>query len=280
MRPDFKEFDERPGSPSTDGETHPVDTLLDEDRRRGLINIPIQAIEPDPNQPRKHFDGDALVDLTASVKEHGVLQPIIVRKHPERDGYMIVAGERRWRAARAAGLTKIGALVRDSKDHFEIAIIENLQRQNLSPIEEAEALLTLKKTRGYTDEMLARVVGKSRQAVNDSLRLNNLPDAIRDDCRTCGIGTKRQLLSVLSAGSPEEMAVAWEALKSGEVSTVRGLQARVAAKKPKKPGRPRNFVFLHQSPTRQYRLTIIFKKAKVGDEEIREALTDALRGLA
>lgn len=280
MPHDFRDFDQQAADAPSSLRPDPVDTIIDEVQRRGIINVPVAAIEPNPQQPRKHFDDAALADLTASVLEHGVLQPIIVRRHPEGAGYLIVAGERRWRAARAAGLPKIPALVRDASDHLEVAIIENLQRENLNAIEEAEALLQLKTVRGYTDEMLARVVGKSRQAVNDSIRLNNLPEAIREECRTCGIGTKRQLLSVLMAGGPEEMQAAWNALRSGEVTTVRELHERTAANKPPKPGRPKNFTFLHQNPTKQYRLTITFKKTKVAEEEIREALSDALQGLS
>ena len=151
--------------------------------------------------------------------------------------------------------------------------------ENLNAMEEAEALQQLKSARGYTDEMLARVVGKSRQAVNDSLRLNNLPVAIREECRTGGIGTKRQLLSVLMAGSPEEMAGAWEALKSGEVSTVRGLQARTAGRKPKKPGRPKNFVFALKDKSLPFTLNLAFKKPNVQKSEVIAAVRELLRRL-
>jgi ParB family chromosome partitioning protein len=139
------------------------------------------------------------------VKEKVVLQPILARKDPNRDGYILIGGERRWRAATAAGLTEIPALIRNESDHLEIALIENLQRENLNAVEEAEALLRLKHARRYTDEQLAKIIGNSRQAVNESLTLNELPAEIKSECRTSGTWSKSQLLQVLRAGSDEEM---------------------------------------------------------------------------
>lgn len=107
----------------------------------GFMRLPVDLINANPDQPRKHFDPDALRDLTASVKEKGVLQPVLVRPDPDGKHFILIAGERRWRAAKAANVPEIPALIRTEKDSLEVAIIENLQREDLHPLEEAEALL-------------------------------------------------------------------------------------------------------------------------------------------
>jgi ParB family transcriptional regulator, chromosome partitioning protein len=176
----------------------------------GFLYLPIDLVRPNPDQPRKHFDDQMHEDLTASVKEKGILQPVLARKAPAGEGYILIAGERRWRAAIAAGLAQIPALIRSEADALEVALIENLQRQNLSALEEAEALLKLKNARQFTDDALAKIIGKSRQSVNDSLILNELPEQIKAKCRTSGTWSKSQLLQVLRAGTPEEIVAAWK----------------------------------------------------------------------
>jgi ParB family chromosome partitioning protein len=145
-----------------------------------LQEIPVAAIEPNPNQPRVHFDEEALLELTASIREVGVLQPILVR--PVDEGrYQLVAGERRWRAARRAGLATVPALVRDSDDlaSVEHALVENLHRQDLSALEEAAAYQQLIEDFGLTHDDVASRVGKSRAAVSNTLRLLQLPPSIQ-----------------------------------------------------------------------------------------------------
>ena len=254
---------------SSQNPDHPVRHILADE---GLLYIPVHLLRPDPNQPRQHFDQDALRDLTASVKEKGVLQPVIARRDPTGDGYILIAGERRWRAATAAGLTTLPALVRRAEDALEVALIENLQRENLNAIEEAEALLHLKQVRGFTDAQLAQVIGKSRQSVSESLSLNDLPDAIKTECRTCGIGSKRQLLSIARAGSPEKVLVLWEAFQRGEITTVRAIRQR---SKPAK-GRPRHYRFSYRPEHGEFRLIVTFTRSMATGEEIRDAIEEAL----
>lgn len=149
--------------------------------------LPISAIKPNQHQPRKEFDPEALADLAASIKSQGVLQPILVRPlGPGGDGYELVAGERRTRASKMAGLSEIPALVRELSDMetLAIALIENLQREDLNAIEEAKGFQQLLKDFGLSQEELARQVGKSRSALANSLRLLNLPDDIQHDIQT------------------------------------------------------------------------------------------------
>lgn len=271
-RPTLKGLASRLIQSTSLAEEHPVDAFVDQKAGR-VIDLPVSSLQPNPDQPRKHFDPEALEDLTASVREKGLLQPVIARKNPSGEGFLLIAGERRWRAAKAAGLAKIPALIRQEEDALEVALIENLQREALNPLEEAEALLQLKQARRFSDEMLAKVVGKSRQAINDSLRLNQLPEPIKADCRTSGRWTKSQLLQLLRTGSPEKLEAVLEASREGDTPTVRELRK-------KKDGRPKGYQFSFNPPGRGFRLTLKFSKAKVSTEEVRTALTEALDNLA
>ena len=154
-----------------------------ERERQGVVEVEIGQIRPNPNQPRKEFDEVRLEELALSIKEHGIVQPIIVRKVD--DGYEIVAGERRWRAAQLVGLTKVPALVREftEAERMEIALIENLQREDLNPLEEAEAYRTLLESFGLTQEALAKKLGRSRSQVANTLRLLQLPEQVQDEIR-------------------------------------------------------------------------------------------------
>ena len=152
-----------------------------DDAAAGVTTLPLREIEPDPDQPRKRFDEAALAELAASIQENGLLQPIAVRPKPLGAGYLIIAGERRWRAARLAGLDEVPALIKDVTDEqaAALALIENLQREDLDPIEVAEGCRQLIEKYGLTQETAAKRLGKSRSAVTNSLRLLNLPDAVR-----------------------------------------------------------------------------------------------------
>ena len=145
----------------------------------GAFKVKLMDIEPNREQPRKQFDEEALSELADSISKHGVLQPLLVR--PLTDGsYQLVAGERRWRASRLAGLTEVPVIVRDLTDSqvAELALVENLQRENLNPLEEANGYKELGEKFGYTQEQIAAVVGKSRSAVANSLRLLALPKSV------------------------------------------------------------------------------------------------------
>jgi ParB family chromosome partitioning protein len=146
-----------------------------------LRQLPVEAIEPNARQPRRHFDEDALVGLSESLKERGVLQPVLVRPRPG-GSFELIAGERRWRAAKLAGFTSIPALVRDQDDAttLELALIENMAREDLNPVEEARACALLVDELGLTREDVGRRVGRSRVAVSNLLRLLDLPDGVLD----------------------------------------------------------------------------------------------------
>jgi ParB family chromosome partitioning protein len=165
---------------------------------RGLLQIVLSRIVPNPNQPRTTFDAAALDALRASIAEFGVLVPIIVR--PAGDDYELIAGERRWRAAAAAGLETIPAIVRqaDERESLEVAIIENLQRENLDPLEEAMGFAHLMETYGFTQERVAERLGRSRSAVANTLRLLGLPDGAKALLRSGAItaGHARALLAL------------------------------------------------------------------------------------
>lgn len=151
-----------------------------ENEETGVKELKLNEIEPNVNQPRKNFNDEKLLQLSESIKQHGVVQPIIVKK--EDDTYRIVAGERRWRAARLAGLTTVPVVIKDigNKQVMEIALIENLQREDLNPIEEAEAYERLMKEFNLTQEEISTTVGKSRSAVANSLRLLNLCSKMKE----------------------------------------------------------------------------------------------------
>jgi ParB family chromosome partitioning protein len=150
---------------------------------RALLSLPVEAIERSPDQPRKRFDEARLEELASSIREHGIVEPILVRRHGQH--YRIVAGERRWRAAQRAGLQEIPAIVREATEAeaFEIALVENVQRADLNAVEEAEAYQMLVDEHGLTQEQVAQRVGKERSTVANALRLLKLPEDVRDAVR-------------------------------------------------------------------------------------------------
>ena len=169
----------------------------------GVRTVPLREIEPDPGQPRKTFNQDSLAELAASIGEHGLLQPIAVRPQP-MGGYRIVAGERRWRACRMAGLTEVPVVIRDVSDQeaMELALVENLQREDLDPVEEACGIRELIARCGLTQEQAAQRLGKSRSALANSLRLLNLPPDALELLRS-GFLTAGHAKVILGLPTPE-----------------------------------------------------------------------------
>ncbi len=178
-----------------------IDDFSPEPGQETITKLPLQKVEPNPNQPRRSFDEEELQALADSIAEHGILQPLAVRA---LDGgfYQIIAGERRWRAARLAGLDEVPVVVLDADDRtvMELALIENLQRQDLNPMEEAEGYRVLMEDYGLTQEQAAARVGKSRPAVTNALRLLALPDEVRAmvENGTLSAGHARAVLSLPS----------------------------------------------------------------------------------
>jgi ParB family chromosome partitioning protein len=163
-----------------------------------LVQVRIDQVEANPNQPRKAFDSNALDELTASIRSSGLIQPVVVRR--QGLGYQLIAGERRWRAARQAGLTQIPAIVREVTDaeSLELALVENLLREDLNPMEEGEAYDKLLSQFAWTQEELAQRVGKDRSSISNALRLMRLPLPIQEDLRSgrLTMGHARALLAL------------------------------------------------------------------------------------
>ena len=187
-------------------------------------HVPLGSIRPLPGQPRRHFDENAIAELADSIGLRGLLQPIIVRRAPDGDGYQLVAGERRWRAAQRAGLHQIPALVRELDDAatYEIALVENIQRQDLNAIEEAGAYRRLIDDFGHNQEALAKLVGKSRSHVANLMRLLDLPDAVQAlvGDGSLAMGHARALI-----GAADAEAIARRVVKEG--LSVRAVEALV-----------------------------------------------------
>ena len=198
--------------------------------------VPIDLIDPNPNQPRQVM-GD-LSELIASIGEKGVIEPLIVRQRGER--FQIIAGERRYQASVQAGLRDLPVVIRDVDDTevIELALIENLQRKDLTPFEEAEALHSLADRCAYTHEDLAQRLGKSRTSVTESLALNAMPVEVRSLCRLADIASKSQLLQVVRQDTPEKMTALFE--KMAAQGGVTGQQLREATAR--KPARPKHDV--------------------------------------
>lgn len=206
----------------------------DTESENSAVMLKISDIEPNRSQPRREFNEEALGELADSIAQHGVLQPLLVRPIPG-GGYQIVAGERRWRAARMAGVSELPAVVREMNDGevMELALIENLQREDLNPLEEAQGYQSLVETYGLTQDEVAKTVGKSRPAVTNALRLLSLPSDIRElvNKGTLSAGHARTLLSFSDKGQMRKAAEA--AVRDG--ISVRELEkmAQKAGQQPK-----------------------------------------------
>ncbi|MBE1236586.1 ParB/RepB/Spo0J family partition protein [Phaeovibrio sulfidiphilus] len=176
--------------------------------RGGVLTAPVSSLHPNPHQPRRKFDDESLADLASSLQTQGVLTPIVVRKNPDGgDGYQIVAGERRWRAAQLARLHELPIIVRDLSDRqvLEVGLVENLQRQDLSPIEEADGYRRLMEEFSHTQEALAQAVGKSRSHVANMLRLTGLPQEVKDLVEA-GLLSAGHARALITADDPVGMA--------------------------------------------------------------------------
>lgn len=200
----------------------------DTDSQNSSLTLPLREIEPNRAQPRKQFDEGALAELADSITQHGVLQPLLVRPLMS-GGYQIVAGERRWRAARMAGLTEVPVVVREMTDQqvMQLALIENLQREDLTALEEAEGYQTLMENYDLTQEEIAKIVGKSRPAVANALRLLHLPPSVRELVAQgkLSAGHARTLLPL---ESPQDM------LEMAQLTVKHGISVRELEKMVKK----------------------------------------------
>lgn len=199
-----------------------------------IETLPLREVEPDPGQPRKTFDDETLAELSASIAEHGLLQPIAVRPKPS-GGYLIVAGERRWRASRMAGLTEVPVIVKDVTDEqaMELALVENLQRENLDPVEEAAGIRELMTRCDLTQEQAARKLGKSRSALANSLRLLSLPETVLELLKS-GFITIGHAKVILGLPTPELQEEAAQMIADNQLNV---RQAEALCKKLAKPAK-------------------------------------------
>ena len=236
--------------------------------------VPIDLLDPNPHQPRQVM-GD-LSELMASIAEKGIIEPIICRQRGGR--FQIVAGERRYQAAVQVGLREVPVVIREVDDDeiIEIALVENIQRKDLTPFEEAEALYSLAARCNYTHEDMARRLGRSRTAITESLSLNNMPDEVKNLCRLADIHSKSLLLQIVRQGDPQKMVALIEKLSRDGGVTREAVRKETA--KPK-PGRPKAFVYTYQAPTKAFNLQLRFAKSRVDRDEVIEALQQIIKDL-
>lgn len=236
--------------------------------------IPIERLEPNPKQPRVEF-GD-LTELIASVREKGVLEPLLVRPSEVGGRFMIISGERRFRAAREVGLRELPCIEMDVDDRAvaEIALIENLQRKDLTPFEEAEGLMVLIDRFGYTHEEVARKIGKSRSSVTESLSIAGLPNEVKEECRRADIYSKSLLLQVVRQPNVESMKGFVKRILEQGFNRDDARRARV--QKQKKQSRPQPYVFRYIPPGKEFTLEIRFRRSQVGADDLQGALRQAI----
>lgn len=234
--------------------------------------IPLDLLVPNPDQPRRSFAD--IGDLVSSIKEKGVLEPVLVR--PSGEKFQIIAGERRYRASVEAGLSQIPCVEIDVDDRgvLEISLIENLQRRDLSPFEEADGLHKLCGKFLYTHEEVSKKLGKSRSSITETLTLNNIPADLRDRCREAGITARSTLLEIARQPTPAAMSkVVDEIIRSG---LTRDEVRKLKTEDKKGPGRPKGFVFHFRPPDNKFALNLHFKRAEVSKEEIIATLRDLI----
>lgn len=196
-----------------------------------VIEVAIEKLQPNPDQPRKSFSKASLRELADSIASKGLLQPVVVKRSAD-DSYVIVAGERRVRAFQILGRETIPAIATDGNPD-ELAIIENLQREDLHPLEEAEALARLMERHGYNQGDLAKIVGKARNTLNELLSLNRLPEDIKTECRTSDTLSKSALIELARLESPQKQRTLFDQMKEGQ-STVAAVRAAKADATPKR----------------------------------------------
>lgn len=261
-------------------DNHFVETLAARGEEESIGRmLPLSSVEPDPMQPRSAM-GD-LSDLTESIRERGVLEPILVRVTPaDEEGktpFRIISGERRYRAAMAASRSEIPVIVMDvnEEEALEIALIENLQRKDLTPFEEAEGYQALAERFDYTQEAIAKSVGKSRTVVTESMALLKLPSRVREAAMALGIHTKSVLLEVLKEEDEEAM------IRLLEDVARRGLSRDDLRRKQRAPAkgttkRRKPYVFNFRAPDKRFNLALRFRQSSVSKDELIHALESIL----
>jgi ParB family chromosome partitioning protein len=239
--------------------------------------IPVDQIRPNPDQPRKTL-GD-LRELTESVREKGVLEPLLVRMVPGEDFYHIISGERRYHASRAAGLREVPCIEKkvDDAETLEIALIENVQRKDLTPFEESDGLYRLQEQFEYTHEDMAKKIGRARSSVTETLSLRNIPESLRKKCLEHGVQSKSLLLQIARQPTEKKMMEMLHRILAG------GLTRDEARKERKEeqggPQRPQPFIFHYEPEDDAFKFRLQFKKSHVSREELVRTLREILAQL-
>jgi ParB family chromosome partitioning protein len=239
--------------------------------------IPVEQIRPNPDQPRKAI-GD-LRELTDSVREKGVLEPLLVRFVPREDCYYLISGERRYHAARAAGLREVPCIEKtaDDAETLEIGLIENIQRKDLTPFEEADGLHRLATQFEYTHEDVARKIGRARSSVTETLSLRNIPDGLRKKCIEQGIVSKSLLLQIARQPTEKKMMEMLHRILQGGLT--RDEARRERREEQSGPQRPQPFIFQFEPENETFKFRIQFKKSHVSRDELIGTLREILSQL-
>ncbi len=239
--------------------------------------IPVDQIRPNPDQPRKAL-GD-LRELTDSIREKGVLEPLLVRFMPREDCYYIISGERRYHASRAAGLREVPAIEKmaDDAETLEIALIENIQRKDLTPFEEADGLQRLAQQFDYTHDDVAKKIGRARSSVSETLMLRMIPESIRRKCVEHGVLSKSVLLQIAKQPTEKKMQEMLSRFLQGGLTRDQARKERAEEKTG--PQRPQPFVFHYEPENEAFRVRVQFKKSHVSRDELIHTLRDILAQL-
>lgn len=241
--------------------------------------IPLDKIDPNPEQPRTEF-GD-LTELTASIADKGVLEPLLVKPSPATGRWMIIAGERRFRAATAAGLKEVPCVEMSVDDNTvaEIALIENMQRKDLTVWEEADGLVALCERFGYTHEDVARKLGKSRSSVTEALSIAAIPSDVREMCRDAGISAKSVLLQIVRQPDDESMRRLAKEVTSKGLTREDAREVRRQEMGPRIAPEAKPYTYKFVSPKKEFSLELRFRRSQVDAAEVAEALRSVADGL-
>jgi ParB family chromosome partitioning protein len=258
-------------------DAHYVETLASYSGASVGRMIPIDKVRPNPDQPRKAL-GD-LRELTDSIREKGVLEPLLVRFVPRDDAYYIISGERRYHASRSAGLRELPCIekIADDAETLELALIENLQRKDLTPFEEADGLQRLAEHFDYTHDDIAKKIGRARSSVTETLSLRTIPDPIRKMCLEKGIVSKSLLLQVARQPHEKKMREMVQRIAQGGLTRDEARRTRQAENVPER--RPEPFLFDFRPADDSYRLRIQFRKSHISREELMAVLRTVLAEL-
>jgi ParB family transcriptional regulator, chromosome partitioning protein len=258
-------------------DAHYVETLTSFSGASVGRMIPIDKIRPNPDQPRKHI-GDVR-ELADSIRQKGVLEPLLVRYMPREDTYYIISGERRYHASQAAGLHELPCIekIADDAETLELALIENLQRKDLTAFEEADGLQRLADHFDYTHDDIAKKIGRARSSVTETMSLRLIPEDVRKTCVEKGIVTKSLLLQVARQPTEKKMREIVQRIAQGGLTRDEARQAR--KEETASAPRPQPFIFNFQAEDSAFTVRLQFRKSHVSDEELAAALRSVLRRL-